>query len=842
MNAITKDEWLYKTAKPRTHQIVINIDKDLKILNDEYEEARKKTLAPCSVINVNPVDDFSAIPEEMKKHNCWVCWSKDERSGKTTKVPKNPKTGGMANATLSATWVTFSEAKDYYRCHTDDIDGVGYVFTEGNGVVGIDIDHCVEDGEIISDEIHDLVDRCGSYVELSPSGTGIHMYVKGKWKETGGRKNNKIGADMAIEVYPSKRYFTVTGNAFGKAKVLTENQELLDEIYNRYFAAKEESLALVPARLEDLGVEPEYIKRLQERLENRHGWLALLWEGQHTKESESEADMALICRLLKICDGDEEAVKKLFMASPFAQHKDTDHREKLDREDYWRMSIDNAMDFLEQHPEFEQHDDFRPLLRFDGDNDGNAAMLFEYMDGNAFFCKEQESWYVYRNGCWVCDNRKQEIKACARELYSELKATVKAVTKESYGDKDERKKAEACLERKIKGLGNEGSRSSIIAYAQSYRDYMISENQLDVHNELLAAGNGIINLRTGKLLPFDRQKYITRRTEVNYNPDAPEPKEFLKFMDDASCGNSEWVSYMQLCLGYCITGCTDQEAFFVMHGETGQNGKSTLFDKVLGPMFPQHIKTLSGGALQKKSDLNAHNSSLAQAKYYRMVITNENDDDFRLDEQLVKAIASGESPNVRDIHKGVDSYRPHYKIVFCCNFVPKFNWLSRAIRRRLCLLPWLKYVSEEQRDNKLPQKLWAEREGILKWLVEGAMRSFKEDLKKQKPQCIRDYEEAMFRADDPLYAFTQDEIDVTSNPEDTVQAKSLFNAYNDWREFNNLPKLDFVKYKSNFGNRLKELGYTKTFNSEKCVVYTGIRLRQDDHSDNESEKPENQEQ
>ena len=838
MNAITKDEWLYKTAKPRTHQIVINIDKDLKILNDEYEEARKKTLAPCSVINVNPVDDFSAIPEEMKKHNCWVCWSKDERSGKTTKVPKNPKTGGMANATLSATWVTFSEAKDYYRCHTDDIDGVGYVFTEGNGVVGIDIDHCVEDGEIISDEIHDLVDRCGSYVELSPSGTGIHMYVKGKWKETGGRKNNKIGADMAIEVYPSKRYFTVTGNAFGKAKVLTEDQELLDEIYDRYFAAKEESLALVPARLEDLGVEPEHIKRLQERLENRHGWLALLWEGRHTKESESEADMALICRLLKICDGDEEAVKKLFMASPFAQRKDADHRKKLDREDYWRISIDNAMDYLEQHPDFEQHDELRPLLRFDADNDGNASMLFEYMDGNVRYCKEQKVWLIYKD-CWVNDAVDQELKEKAVEMYRKLKTTVKAIADERCDDEDERNKVEACLKKKIKSFDSPGGINSVITYAQSYKEFTVAESQLDTHDDMLAADNGIINLRTGELLPFDRQLYITRQTPVKYNPDAPEPECWLRFMNDTSGGNSEWVDYMQLVLGYCITGCTNHEAFFVFHGETGNNGKSTLL-KTLMKLFPQHVISLNKVALEESKSSTELNSSLASAKSYRMVIMDESDGKRQLNDSLVRNIASGESPNIRDLYEKTKSYTPHYKLVFCGNFIPKFNWQLYANLRRLCLIPFNNTIADSKVDIHLDEKLRKEAEGILAWIVKGAMRSFKENVTKNQPAVIKEYTRTQMYKEDPIFAFCEDEIDITDNPEDTVQAKPLFERYNDWRGLNGLPQLEYKKAISSFGNRLKTLGYVKGSDSKNNVVYIGIRLRQDEHRADESEEVENQ--
>lgn len=796
---------------------------------------------PLPIKKTEPLYDFSDVPEEMKLQKNWVCWSLEERNGKQTKVPKNPRTGGNASVTLSGTWGTFSQAEAYYKKYPETINGIGYVFTETSGIIGIDFDHVIENGHITNEEIQSLVDRCGSYVEVSPSGTGLHMYVKGKWKEGTGRKNNNLGGGMAIEVYPSSRFFTVTGFAYGKTRFLKEEQELLDQIHALYFSTAEESGPSFPVHLEKLNIEPQYLERMTDRLNNKNGWLSLLWQGNHTKESDSEADMALICRLLLICDGDEEAVRKLFMASPYACGKDRDHREKLNREDYWRMSIDNAMEYLERHPEFDRFDRFRPLLRYDGDNDGNASMLFEYMEGNVRFCKEQEAWLVYKDGCWVKDDRQQEIRASALEMYQGLKATIKAIAKERTDNREEIKKTEAGLLKKIKSFGTTAGKNSVIAYAQSYKDFAISEKQLDTYDELLEAGNGIINLCTGKLLPFDRQLYITRRTEVNYDPDAPEPTRFLQFLNEISGGNQDWIDYLQLALGYCITGCTNQEAFFVFHGETGQNGKSTLLKLLYETLFPQIVTTINKVALSERKSNSELNSPLAKAKNYRIVITNENDGKQRLDEALVRGIASGESPNIRDLYEKSDSNKNnkvHYKIIFCGNYIPKFNWCLNANLRRLCLIPFNVTIADSKVDTNLDKKLREESEGILAWIVKGSMRSFKENVAKSKPPVIQEYTRALMYEEDPVYAFSQEEIILTDNPEDTMQSVDLFDAYNDWREFNNLSRQEYKQHIPGFGNRLKSLGYKKKFDAKKCVVYTGIRLRSEDHEDEATEPEE----
>ena len=217
MNTVTKK------IQQKMNYSIFNLLED-EMLKEElkpFAAADYGKVIPLPVKHAEPFYDFSAVPDEMKQQKNWVCWSMEERNGKQTKVPKNPKTGGNASATLSGTWATFADAEKYYAAHPEKINGIGYVFTEASGIAGIDIDHCIENGKITSDEIRELVDRCGSYVELSPSGTGLHIYVKGKWNGAG-RKNNNLGNGMAIEVYPSARFFTVTGDAFGKAKPLTE--------------------------------------------------------------------------------------------------------------------------------------------------------------------------------------------------------------------------------------------------------------------------------------------------------------------------------------------------------------------------------------------------------------------------------------------------------------------------------------------------------------------------------------------------------------------------------------------------------------------------------------------
>ncbi len=108
---------------------------------------------------------------------------------------------GKASSTDLMTWRTFEEA--VRALETGEYDGVGFVFSSGDPFVGIDLDKCrdPETGEL-EDWAAKIVKDLGGYAEASFSGTGIHIFVKGK---TPNRRRGRI------EVYSSERFFTVTG-------------------------------------------------------------------------------------------------------------------------------------------------------------------------------------------------------------------------------------------------------------------------------------------------------------------------------------------------------------------------------------------------------------------------------------------------------------------------------------------------------------------------------------------------------------------------------------------------------------------------------------------------------
>lgn len=141
------------------------------------------------------------IPEELRKRPQWIVWKLERRGDKLTKVPYIAGGVGRASSTNSETWRTFEEAVQALQ--TGRYDGLGFVFSSGDPYAGIDLDSCrdPQTGRL-KEWAAKIIATFDSYTEVSPSGTGVHIIVRGK------APNKKRGK---VEAYSSERYFTITG-------------------------------------------------------------------------------------------------------------------------------------------------------------------------------------------------------------------------------------------------------------------------------------------------------------------------------------------------------------------------------------------------------------------------------------------------------------------------------------------------------------------------------------------------------------------------------------------------------------------------------------------------------
>jgi AAA domain-containing protein/primase/DNA polymerase family protein len=175
-----------------------------------------------------------AVPQILQGMPNWVAWKLVERNGETTKPPFIAGTDfkKFASSTDSSTWTDFATA--VASTDLNHVQGIGFVLggrAIEAGVIGLDIDGCrnPETGEI-TEWADEIIQQLDSYSEVTPSGTGVRVWVIGK--VLGQEKVFKLdpsighGDKVQIEIYDRARYFTITGDSVFEEPGNIESRDL----------------------------------------------------------------------------------------------------------------------------------------------------------------------------------------------------------------------------------------------------------------------------------------------------------------------------------------------------------------------------------------------------------------------------------------------------------------------------------------------------------------------------------------------------------------------------------------------------------------------------------------
>src|SRR5262245_6239382 len=166
------------------------------------------------------------IPLELRALP-WVLWRAEPRGeGKPTKVPYQVAAPTRrASSTDPTTWASFDDALEAFASLGDRIAGIGVVLTAAGGVTCLDLDRVIDAEGTLDPRAETIVDRCDSWTEISPSGTGLHVFVRG-------RVPRSLRGSQ-IEIYCRERYIAVTGHQWGAPDALREQQSYLDFLVRR---------------------------------------------------------------------------------------------------------------------------------------------------------------------------------------------------------------------------------------------------------------------------------------------------------------------------------------------------------------------------------------------------------------------------------------------------------------------------------------------------------------------------------------------------------------------------------------------------------------------------------
>lgn len=262
--------------------------------------------------------NYQLIPFELRKYPQWIVWKYEDVNNKKTKVPYNLK-GFKASVTNPQTWHTFEDV-----ANATGFDGIGFVLTENDPFAFIDLDHTSNQEEFAKQQTiySNFID---TYAELSPSGKGLHILLKGRLPQ--GRRRG------SVEIYSSQRFMTVTGNVYNN-KEINNCQNRLETLYNSLGKTDK----VVQLGDEKQHYSDEDLFEIAYNAENGQKFYDLYnghWQDYYS--SQSEADHALI-NILSYFSRNQEQIARMFRASALGK------RQKAMRDDYVSKMVMRSFD------------------------------------------------------------------------------------------------------------------------------------------------------------------------------------------------------------------------------------------------------------------------------------------------------------------------------------------------------------------------------------------------------------------------------------------------------------------------------------------------------------------
>ncbi|MFR4563030.1 phage/plasmid primase, P4 family [Anaerotignum sp.] len=620
---------------------------------------------------------FQNIPEEMKNTPHWIMWRLIDKGGKKpAKVPFSVN-GDPAKVNSPDTWSDFQSAVNAYK--SGQFQGVGFVFTD-TPFVGIDIDGCIDlkTGEI-SQGASEIIEMAKSYTELSQSGSGFHIILRGELPQGRKRKGS-------FEMYGngSPRYFAMTGNRWGAYTTIRESQNDINAIHQKYIADQKQDKAngQKPASLTDAQV-------IQTATAARNGgaFYALYkgdWSGKYN--SQSEADIAF-CNMLAFWTGrNQEQMDNIFRSSGLMRDKWDEIR---GGHTYGEITIIRACDGCETvyEPAYQTS---RPVTaagagsldRFHKfNNKGRPTGIYDFLVVEHLLQTEHifvigQTPYIYENGVYDGNLAEYTIKDKIQKLlYMEVctARNIGSIYKLLIDQKQLQKKYDEI---------------------NTYPSYWINFK------------NGMLNPKTKELLPHDPKYFSINQIPWVYDPekaaaDYPASAHFLN-----TSFYAEDIKTVFQFLGLCMTVETNFQYFFTLIGEGG-NGKSiliSLFEKIIGR------NNVSSVALQELSQ------RFQGTRLFGKLLNSCADIPMGAleDDSVIKKITGGDS--VTREHKGKDAteFLPYAKYLFSANRFPYVGDKSDGFMRRLRIVVMDKKPKEI--DIHLKEKLLNELDF---WILQG---------------------------------------------------------------------------------------------------------------------------
>lgn len=361
---------------------------------------------------------------------------------------------------------------------------------------------------------------------------------------------------------------------------------------------------------------------------------------------------------------------------------------------------------------------------------------------------------------------------------------------------------------KAEFIASQRKHASVMTLLKTDPRITCEPTDFDNNPDLLGTPVGVINLRTGEVVPSDPEQMISRRTAVAAER-RPCPL-WMKYIHEACAGDDSLVEYLQRLAGYCLTGHTREQEFYFFQGPGGA-GKGTYINTlhaIMGEL--SHAAQVAAFMLSKN---DRHTTELAAMAGTRLVQAQETPEGRWWDEARVKSLSGGDPIAARFLFQNEFVFKPTFKLIFSGNNRPHLKSPDRAMRRRLRLIPFFNPPAVV--DTLLEERMRAEMPAILHWMLEGAVRWYQSTMK-VIPDCVQGETKEYFDDEDSFGRWLAEGC--YTDPTFKSNASELFESWTRWCQNEG----EHPATMKHLAGRLASAGVRK-MRTREGIVYMGLR-------------------
>ena len=438
---------------------------------------------------------------------------------------------------------------------------------------------------------------------------------------------------------------------------------------------------------------------------------------------------------------------------------------------------------------------------------GNAIRLAELYRGRMIFVRDSTIVLNYDSVIgWLGGN--------AEDPYRAAQALVKAMAEDAAKNFANNPSDSNALKQltEVRRASKKPAIDAMIALAKAEDGMSVDMSECDADSFLIGVQNGVVDLKSGQLLPPDPSRLITNRVNVHFDPEAECPL-YEKFLRGAVPEDDEREFLIRFS-GYCLSGEVSEQVLLFLLG-TGANGKTVWIETLKAILGDYADKIQTEMLMQHFRNTQAASPDLVQLQGRRFIYANETTEGRFLDDARVKDLTGGDTITGRlPYAKAAISFAPTHKLVIAGNHAPIVTDDSDGLWRRMILMKFTQKFEGDACDRDLPAKLRAEAAGIFNLWLKGFADWHKHGL--MIPPSLRNATNVYRTEQDLLEQFIREECVVGVT--ESCANNDLKRRYFSWCEDNNTKPLSGHR----FSRKLTERGY---FMDDDKRTRRGISVR-----------------